>query len=68
MERTRQAEFIHFLQEDLAIPTAWVDFASQHSEQIPNILAMTLWQYGLVTLTQLNQIFDWLEQSVSVGL
>ena len=27
--------------------------------------AMILWQYGLVTLTQLNQIFDYLEYRVS---
>lgn len=26
--------------------------------------AMILWQYGLVTLTQLNQIFDCLEYRV----
>jgi hypothetical protein len=26
-----------------------------------NLLPMILWQYGLVTLKQLDQIFDWLE-------
>jgi Protein of unknown function (DUF2949) len=25
-------------------------------------LPIILWQYGLVTLSQLNQIFDWLER------
>jgi len=24
---------------------------------------MILWQYGLITLEQLDRIFDWLEQS-----
>ncbi|MBW4487453.1 MAG: DUF2949 domain-containing protein [Trichocoleus desertorum ATA4-8-CV12] len=57
----RNQSFIRFLQEDLAIPAAAVMLAWQHSE-FPNLLPMMLWQYGLVTLSQLDQIFDWLEQ------
>ncbi len=30
-------------------------------EQDPGPLHMILWQYGLVSLEQLEQIFDWLE-------
>lgn len=60
MESKTQS-FIRFLQEDLAIPTAAVTLAWQHSE-FPNLIPMMLWQYGLVTLTQLDQIFDYLEQ------
>lgn len=52
---------ISFLQEDLAIPAASIALARRHSEQDPSLLPMILWQYGLVTLEQLDQVFDWLE-------
>jgi hypothetical protein len=35
--------------------------ALKHSEQDPGPLPMILWQYGLVTLEQLEQIYDWME-------
>jgi Protein of unknown function (DUF2949) len=53
-------QFIRFLEEDLAIPTANLLLALRHSEQNPNLLPMILWQYGLVTISELDQIFDWL--------
>jgi hypothetical protein len=57
------SRFIRFLQEDLAISAASIAFALRHSEQDPGPLPMILWQYGLVTLEQLDQIYDWLEAS-----
>jgi hypothetical protein len=51
---------IDFLQTELAVPDAAIAFAKRQSEQDPSLLPLTLWQYGLVTLEQLNQIFDWL--------
>ena len=53
--------FIRFLQEDLSISAASIAIALRHREQDPGPLPMILWQYGLVTLDQLNCIFDWLE-------
>ena len=50
-----------FLLEELAIPTAAIDLAVRHREQTPFLLPMILWQYGLVSLEQLDRIFDWLE-------
>jgi hypothetical protein len=35
--------------------------AVRHQPDTPNLLPMILWQYGLVTLEQLDRIFDWLE-------
>jgi hypothetical protein len=52
---------MHFLQEDLAISAASLAMALRHREQDPGPLPMILWQYGLVTLEQLDQIYDWLE-------
>lgn len=65
METDKLTRLIQFLQEDLSIPAADLQLALQHPEQTPSLLPMILWQYGLVTLTQLSRIFDWLEQSVS---
>jgi hypothetical protein len=53
--------FIHFLRDELSIPSASIELAVRQSEQTPNLLPMVLWQYGLVTLEQLDRIFDWLE-------
>lgn len=33
----------------------------RHQELAPNQLPIVLWQYGLVSLDELNRIFDWLE-------
>jgi len=52
---------IRFLQDDLAISTASLAVALRHREQDPGPLPMILWQYGLVTLEQLEKIYDWLE-------
>ncbi|QMS88169.1 DUF2949 domain-containing protein [Nostoc edaphicum CCNP1411] len=54
-------QLVHFLEAELGISDGAISLALRHCEQTPNFLAMTLWQYGLVTLDQLAQIFDWLE-------
>ena len=54
-------QLIRFLKEELAIPADSITLALQQCERMPNLLPMILWQYGLVTLAQLDQIFDWLE-------
>ncbi|MDQ2100195.1 MAG: DUF2949 domain-containing protein [Tychonema bourrellyi B0820] len=63
-------KLIRFLQEDLAISRASIDVAErvganerQQRDRDPNSLPMVLWQYGLVTLEQLDKIFDWLAQA-----
>jgi hypothetical protein len=53
-------QLIRFLDEDLKLPSAAITLALKQSQQIPSFLPMTLWQYGLITLVQLDQIFDWL--------
>ncbi len=62
MEPVIQNQLIHFLQEDLALPEAAIALALRHPEHHLAPLPMILWQYGLITLTQLDQIFDWLER------
>ncbi len=62
MESWRLDQLISFMREDLAIPAASIKLALRQVEQTPNLLPMMLWQYGLITLTQLDRIFDWLEK------
>jgi len=56
-----QTRLIQFLQEELSIPQDAIEVALRQQEPIPSLLPMILWQYGLVTLDQLDKIFDWLE-------
>ncbi|XGV97929.1 MAG: DUF2949 domain-containing protein [Leptolyngbya sp. BL-A-14] len=65
MESKELTQFMQFLQHDLAIPDANLQLALRHPEQTLTLLPIILWQYGLVTLTQVNQMFDWLEHRVS---
>ncbi|MDX2232131.1 MAG: DUF2949 domain-containing protein [Leptolyngbyaceae cyanobacterium bins.349] len=63
MGSSTYARLIRFLQDDLAISAASIAIAVRHSEQDPGPLPMILWQYGLVTLEQLDRIYDWLENA-----
>lgn len=60
MSVSLKQQFIAYLQTELAIPAesiAVVLRREQHADQ----LHMLLWQYGLISLQQLETIFDWLE-------
>ncbi len=54
-------KLIRFLTEDLLLSTASMNMALKQIESNPGPLPMVLWQYGLVTIDQLNQIYDWLD-------
>lgn len=54
-------KFVQFLQNELSISPSSIKVALRHSEQDPGPLPMILWQYGLITIEQLDRIFDWLE-------
>jgi Protein of unknown function (DUF2949) len=55
-------QLIHFLQEELNLSANSIAIALRRVEQDPGPLPMILWQYGLVSLEQLERIFDWLEK------
>ncbi len=55
-----QIAFIQFLQAELAVPEAAIHFALKQHQQKQGPLQMILWQYGLISIEQLQQIFDWL--------
>jgi hypothetical protein len=60
-ESTSRIQLITFLSEELAVPAAAIAFALRQPEQSTNLIPMILWQYGLITLEQLDRIFDWME-------
>jgi hypothetical protein len=64
MDNRKFAQFVRFLEADLAIPTSDLLLAMRHSEQNFSILPMILWQYGLINVAQLDQIFDWLHGNI----
>ena len=57
----RYDRLIQFLQEDLRLSSSSIHLAMKHSQQDSGPLPMVLWRYGLVTLEQLDRIYDWLE-------
>ncbi len=61
MTSATYSKLITFLQEELSISPSSISIALRHSEQDPGPLPMILWQYGLITLEQLDRVFDWLE-------
>jgi hypothetical protein len=67
MQLTRQQRLIEFLEHDLAVPTNAIAIGLRHhQDSIPlpdNLLPMVLWQYGLITIEQLDQVFEWLESA-----
>ena len=56
--------FINFLQNELALSTQDISVALRKRELDNDPLPMLLWQYGLVSLEQLEQILDWLEDQI----
>jgi hypothetical protein len=56
-------KLINFLQDDLAISSSSMSIALKQAEHNPGPLPMILWQYGLVTIEQLDQIYDWMEET-----
>jgi len=52
---------LNFLQNDLELSDAELQVVFRHHEVDSAPIPMLLWQYGLISLHQLDQLFDWLE-------
>ena len=63
MISTDYSKLIRFLQDELAIPQSSIKQALKQCQQDPGPLPMVLWQQGVVTLKQLERIFDWMEMA-----
>jgi hypothetical protein len=53
--------FIKFLQEEIDLPAHSIVMAQRSVNENVGLMPMVLWQYGLVTLEQLDRIYEWLE-------
>ena len=53
--------FIKFLQEEIDLPAHSITMAQRSVNDNFGLMPMVLWQYGLVTLEQLDKIYEWLE-------
>jgi hypothetical protein len=61
-DSTSNKRLILFLKEQLALSPAAIAMAVRLGKQDPGPLPMILWQYGLISLEQLEQILDWQAQ------
>ncbi len=62
MSNATYSRFVRFLKDELALSSDSLAIAERSMEQNQGLLPMILWQYGLVTLEELDRIYDWLEQ------
>ena len=56
-------QLINFLRTDFDISMDAISLAKRTPNIEPNILPIVLWQYGFLNISQLEQIFEWLEVS-----
>lgn len=61
MSQSDLPKVIEFLQQDLNLSDSSVQLALKQSRSDYGSLPMVLWQYGLVSLQQLDSIYDWFE-------
>lgn len=61
----KQVHLIEFLKQELSVPAEAIALGLRQSASTPNLLPIVLWQYGLVTTYQLNEIFDWSEDNLT---
>jgi hypothetical protein len=61
MPSTNYSRFIRFLQEELLLSPDSIAIAERTGGANDGHLPMILWQYGLVTIEELERIYDWLE-------
>lgn len=60
MTMSPRSLLLHFLQDKFAVPETSIELALHYSGQDSNLFPIVLWQYGLVTLEQLDEVFDWI--------
>jgi hypothetical protein len=61
MSASRISKTVSFLREHLMLPQSSIDLALKKAPANYDVLPIVMWQYGLVTLSQLDAIFDYFE-------
>jgi Protein of unknown function (DUF2949) len=54
----------NFLRQNLNLSDDSVQLALKQSQSDYNSLPIVLWQYGLVTLPELDRVYDWFESYI----
>jgi Protein of unknown function (DUF2949) len=62
MKTLFESQLIEFLQRELSISAQEISFVTRRQDTSRSQLPIMLWQYGLITLQQLEKIFDWQDQ------
>jgi hypothetical protein len=62
MDTASQPQLIGFLQNELGVSNAEIELGLRHIEQSSD-LPLILWQYGVLSLAQLDCLFDWMDQN-----
>jgi hypothetical protein len=55
--------FLTYLQQDLGLSEAALAIATRQQQPTKTELPIVLWNYGLITLEQVGQIFDWMAEA-----
>ena len=58
---------IDYLRHDLAIPTESIALGLRQTPDAAHLLPVVLWQYGLISIEQLEHIFEWLEHHAATA-
>lgn len=58
----KDIQLIHFLQNKLTISASSISVALRMRQRDSEPLPIILWQYGLVSIQQLERILDWQEK------
>jgi hypothetical protein len=56
--------FLQYLQQNLGLSEAALAIATLQQQPTTTELPIVLWNYGLITLEQLGEIFDWMAEAV----
>ena len=54
-----QPQLIEFLQQELSVSPEEIGVVTRTQEDPVTQLPILLWQYGLITIQQLEKVFDW---------
>ena len=68
MKPSIYANFVKFLEEDLALSNDSIEIVRRSVEEHSAPIPMILWQYGLITLEELDRIYDWLYSKAKLDL
>lgn len=67
MNYSAQAKLIRYLREELLIPSDAIALAIRQQHNLSSQLPIILWQFGFITIQQLDQVFEWLEHTESLN-